>query len=95
MNMQQQQQQQQQSALGQQFMTQPPDVLSTKDLAYLHDMLAWNLLGAKRAHFIAQQCQDPEIKGILEQAGQMHERHYQTLLNHLTSHQNQQPPMMQ
>lgn len=89
------QQQQMTATRQQQVMTQPPDVLSTKDLSYLHDLLSWNLLGAKRAHFIAQQVQDQEVKNIIEQAGRMHERHYQILLNHLKSHQNQQAPMLQ
>ncbi|KMK77580.1 hypothetical protein [Alkalihalobacillus pseudalcaliphilus] len=72
---------------------EPPAILSTKDSLYLTDMLSWNLLAMKKAHFYAQQCTDQDIKQALEQAGQMHERHYQTLLPHLQS--NQQPQQNQ
>jgi hypothetical protein len=68
------------------IMQQPPQVVSTKDASYLTDMLSWNLLAMKKAHFFAGQCQDIEVKTELEKCGQMHQRHYQTLLNHLIEH---------
>ncbi|GLB59736.1 hypothetical protein [Cytobacillus sp. NCCP-133] len=71
------------------IMQQPPAVVSTKDSLYLTDMLSWNLLAFKKAHFYAQQCQDQELKTHFEQCGQMHQRHYQQLLTHLNQ-QNQQ-----
>ncbi|WP_017726349.1 hypothetical protein [Halalkalibacterium ligniniphilum] len=71
-------QQQQQS-----IMPEPPNVITTKDHLYIQDMLSWNLLASKKAHFFAQQCTDPEIKQALEQAGQMHQRHYDTIIHHL------------
>lgn len=76
------------------IMQQPPGVISTKDSLYLTDMMSWNLLSAKKAHFFAGQCQDPEIKAEAEKCGQMHQRHYQQLLGHLNYHinQQQQPP---
>ncbi|RBW71248.1 hypothetical protein [Bacillus taeanensis] len=76
-----QQQINQQSA--QQTMPQPPNVVSTKDEMYITDMLSWNLLTMKKAHFFAMHCQDQEIKTALEQAGQMHQRHYEKILSHL------------
>ncbi|MBM7570992.1 hypothetical protein [Aquibacillus albus] len=83
--------QQQNQSLGQnqgQPMPQPPNQISSKDLLYLTDMLSWNLNAAKKAHFSAQQCTNPEIKSALEQACQMHTNHYNKLLQHL----NQQNP---
>ncbi|WP_282141301.1 hypothetical protein [Cytobacillus oceanisediminis] len=71
------------------IMQQPPAVISTKDALYLTDMLTWNLLACKKAHFYAQQCQDKELKTHFEQCGQMHQRHYEQLLAHLNQ-QNQQ-----
>lgn len=68
-------------------MQQPPSIVSTKDHMYLTDMLSWNLLAMKKAHFFAGQCQNQEIKNQLEQVGQMHNRHYQKILNHLLMHQ--------
>ncbi|WP_026584719.1 hypothetical protein [Bacillus sp. J33] len=65
------------------IMQQPPAVVSTKDSLYLTDMLSWNLLAFKKAHFYAQQCQDQELKVHFERCGQMHQRHYEQLLTHL------------
>lgn len=73
-------------------MERPPGVISTKDCMYLTDMMSWNLLAAKKANFFAQQIQDPEVKAAAEKSAQMHQQHYQKLLNHLGEHaQNQQP----
>ncbi|WP_338471897.1 hypothetical protein R4Z10_03785 [Niallia sp. XMNu-256] len=67
---------------------QPPDVITTKDSLYISDMLSWNLLAMKKAHFYAQNCQNPELKTEMERCGQMHQRHYERILNHLNT-QNQ------
>lgn len=77
------------------IMPQPPAVVSTKDALYLTDMLSWNLLAMKKAHFFAQQCQDPEIVNELNKCGQMHQRHYQQILSHLNSSQTQQTTSLQ
>ncbi|MBU8880831.1 hypothetical protein BGM26_17910 [Bacillus sp. FJAT-29790] len=69
-------------------MQQPPAVISTKDSMYLTDMLSWNLLAVKKAHFYAQQCQCQELKAEFERCGQMHQRHYDQILTHLNP-QNQ------
>ncbi|MBM0066207.1 hypothetical protein [Alkalicoccobacillus gibsonii] len=79
----QQQQQGTQSNQQQGFMQEPPQVISVKDHLYLNDMLSWNLLAMKKANFYASYCQDTEIKEAITQAGQMHQRHYERLLNHL------------
>jgi hypothetical protein len=76
-------QQQPQGSTQQGYMEQPPHVLTTKDLLYLNDMLAWNLLAMKKAHFAATQCQDAELKAEVERCGQMHQRHYEQILAHL------------
>ncbi len=76
-------------------MSQPPPVLSTKDDAYLTDALSWELLAAKKAHSFACQCSDQQVKQQIEQLCQLHQRHYNTLLNHLSTNQqnydNQMP----
>ncbi|WP_173915720.1 hypothetical protein [Halobacillus sp. Marseille-Q1614] len=66
-------------------MEQPPTLVSTKDQMYITDMLAWNLNACKKAHFFAEQCQTPEIQQALEQAGQMHQRHYDKILSYLNT----------
>ena len=68
---------------------QPPAIISTKDSLYLTDMLSWNLLAMKKAHFYAQQCQDPELRAEFDRCGQMHQRHYEKVLTHLNNNQNQ------
>ncbi|KGX89757.1 hypothetical protein [Pontibacillus marinus] len=90
---------QQNQTTGQQnqmnIMPQPPTMVSTKDQLYLTDMLSWNLLAAKKAHFYAGFCQNQELKSSLEQAGQMHQRHYEKILQHLNQNAQpqQQPPL--
>ncbi|OAS87658.1 MULTISPECIES: hypothetical protein [Metabacillus] len=84
-----QQQQNMQQQQQQTMMQQPPSIVTTKDQLYLTDMLSWNLLAMKKAHFFASQCQNQEIKNQLDQVGQMHHQHYQKILTHL---QNQQQP---
>jgi len=59
--------------------------LSTKDSLYLEDMLAWNLLAAKKTHSAASNCQQPALKTQLEQCCAMHRKHYETLTNFLTT----------
>ncbi|SDZ64204.1 hypothetical protein SAMN05421736_12415 [Evansella caseinilytica] len=90
--------QQQNIGAGQQaqqnIMPQPPNVITTKDHLYITDMLSWNLLAMKKAHFFAQQCQDQEVATALDQAGRMHHAHYQTILHHLQQ-QQQMPKGMQ
>ncbi|WP_299087524.1 hypothetical protein [uncultured Metabacillus sp.] len=81
---------QQQNMQQQGIMQQPPAVVTTKDQLYLTDMLSWNLLAMKKAHFYASQCQDQEIKAQLDQVGQMHHQHYQKILTHLGSGQQSQ-----
>lgn len=74
-------------------MMTPPEVVTVKDSLYLTDMLSWNLLAMKKAHFFAQHCQDPEIKTALDKAGMMHQKHYNLILKHLNK-QNNKPPSM-
>lgn len=71
------------------IMPQPPSTVTVKDSLYLTDMLSWNLLAMKKAHFFAGQCQDPEIKALLEKTGQMHQKHYTKILGHLNTNNGQ------
>ncbi|WP_284141713.1 hypothetical protein [Virgibacillus sp. LDC-1] len=66
---------------------QPPQIISTKDLSYISDMLSWNLDAFKKANFYATQCQNPEVKEAIEQAGKLHQQHYERLLVHLNQQQ--------
>jgi hypothetical protein len=39
---------------------------------------------------MADECQDPQIKQKLQEMSQLHQRHYQVLLNHLQPQQQYQ-----
>ncbi|MBD8071480.1 hypothetical protein F7888_21400 [Bacillus sp. PS06] len=73
--------------------SEPPAVLSSKDLLYLTDMMSWNLLALKKAHFYESQCEISEISQAMKQACEMHERHYRTILGHLDA--SKQPSQSQ
>lgn len=93
MQQQQQSQQQQQpmyTPKGPQ-MSETPAVITSKDLLYLTDMMSWNLMALKKAHFYAGQCHINEISQALEKACQMHERHYNQILQHMQKHTGQAP----
>lgn len=79
-----------QNQAQQPVMSQPPNIVTVKDSLYLTDMLSWNLLAMKKAHFLASHCQDTEIKAALEKAGKMHQKHYQKILGHLNKQQGSQ-----
>ena len=75
----------QQNQGTQPVMPQPPQQVTVKDSLYITDMLSWNLLAMKKAHFFSSQCQDPEIKNALDRCGKMHQNHYQRILKHLNT----------
>lgn len=68
-------------------MSQPPDMLTNKDSAYLSDALSWELLAAKKAYHMSLECQDNQIRRQLEQLSDMHQTHYEILLNHFRPQQ--------
>ncbi|HEU4963824.1 MAG TPA: hypothetical protein VFV52_08225 [Bacilli bacterium] len=81
-----QQQNQQQQQMKQQIKQQYGghySQLSTKDFNYLKDNLSWELLAMKKCAHFAAECQDPQIAQLINQVGQMHERHYNTLLQYV------------
>ncbi|MEH7110501.1 ferritin-like domain-containing protein [Bacillus sp. JJ1764] len=61
----------------------PPQAITTKDLQYLKDAMSWELLAFKKFHFLAQHAQNQDIKQALDEAGRMHQDHYNRLLSHL------------
>lgn len=89
--MQQQQQMGQQMGNQQQpITTEPPQVITGKDLNYLEDIMSWQLNAIKKCHHFAQECVDQDIKQAIDRAGQMHARHYQLLLQHCQNNNAQQ-----
>ncbi|MDK2901758.1 hypothetical protein H0A61_02076 [Koleobacter methoxysyntrophicus] len=64
-------------------MDQPPEIITTKDLAYLKDAMSWELTAMKKCYHFARECSDAEVRNILERAGKMHQKHYEILLKHV------------
>jgi hypothetical protein len=64
-------------------MSTPPNVITTKDLSYLKDAMSWELLAMKKCSHYATYCQDNEIKSEIDRCGQMHQKHYDQLLQYL------------
>ncbi|PKG23578.1 hypothetical protein [Niallia nealsonii] len=69
-------------------MMQPPATITVKDSLYLTDMLSWNLLAMKKAHFFATNTKDQTIKSYLDKCGQMHQKHYEQIISHLNAQQS-------
>ncbi|PYI54430.1 hypothetical protein [Paenibacillus flagellatus] len=62
-------------------MTADRSQLSDKELHYLKDFLSWELLAMKKCKDAADQCADPEIRARIEQTGQTHIAHFDTILS--------------
>lgn len=76
-------QKQQQDQQQQPTFSQPPKVVTIKDTLYLKDQLSWELIAMKKCYHFARECSDSDISKAIDQAGQMHQRHYELLLKHL------------
>jgi hypothetical protein len=72
-----------QSQSQQAIMTTPPNVITTKDTHYVEDQMTWLLIAMKKCSHYSQESTDPQVKQMIDRAGQMHQRHYNTLLQHL------------
>ncbi|WP_227397180.1 hypothetical protein [Jeotgalibacillus aurantiacus] len=66
--------------------------LSTKDVLYLKDVLEWNMLAAKKAHYAAAQCTNPQLKAQLETCCTMHRNHYEKTTAFLAGQSQQTQP---
>jgi hypothetical protein len=80
--------------MGSQMQAQPvlqsvPQIISTKDCMYLKDQLSWLLLAMKKCAHYEGECTDPSAKQLARSIGQMHQRHYNLLLKHLQTNNDQ------
>lgn len=62
-------------------MKQVPNMISTKDLDYLSDMINWNFICSKKINHFINEVQDPEIKQLLESVRNMHTAHAKKLVS--------------
>ncbi|MDD2469705.1 MAG: spore coat protein [Bacilli bacterium] len=58
-----------------------PEMISTKDLDYIKDMLNWNFIAAKKANHYLEYIEDQEVAAIISQINEMHIQHYNILLD--------------
>ncbi len=61
-------------------MNQVPQMISTKDLAYLKDVFEWNLTASKKAYHYYEITTDEQLKIAFEQYYQMHKTICNTIL---------------
>ena len=61
-------------------MKEVPNIISTKDLSYIQDMLNWNMTLCKKAKMYKTLAKDKEIKALFDKVNKMHKEHYETLM---------------
>jgi len=71
-------------------MMTPPTVVTTKDLMYLKDGMSWLLDATKKCSHFSNEAQCSQVKQLIDQIGQMHQRHYNLLLQHCQNNNTQQ-----
>lgn len=67
---------------GQQMQASQANTLTSKDLSYLKDQMSWLLGAVKKCNHYAGECQDQEVKQLIQQVCQTHQRQYDMLLRH-------------
>lgn len=61
-------------------MKEVPNIISTKDLSYIKDMLSWNLVMAKKSKEYLKLVGDKDVKERLKKVNEVHKSHYEMLL---------------
>ena len=61
-------------------MKEVPNIISTKDLSYIKDMLSWNLVMAKKSKEYLKLVSDKDVKEIIKRVNEVHKSHYEILL---------------
>ena len=62
-----------------------PEMISTKDSAYIKDMFNWNYVAYKKFDSYLESIQDEEIAKLVENLADMHFNNCNTILNLLES----------
>ena len=53
-------------------MNKVPEMISTKDIAYIADIFEWNFIVCKKSHEFSEKVNDNDIKKELEKVSCMH-----------------------
>ena len=62
-------------------MNEVPEIISTKDLSYIEDMLNWNFITIKKINSYLSNITDSDVKELLSNVGDTYKKHYVVLLN--------------
>lgn len=60
-----------------------PNIISTKDLSYLEDMLNWNYVLIKKINNYVNEVKDTDVKKLLEKCSKDLKKNYNDILNTL------------
>lgn len=71
-------------------MNKVPNMISTKDLAYLKDMFEWNFNASKLAYHFSNETNNPIIKDMIMKVCRMHTEHCNKIKNMLMEGYNEQ-----
>lgn len=62
-------------------MNEVPTMISTKDLAYIEDMLNWNFITIKKINCYINKVSDNDVKELLISVSEKYKTHYNNLLS--------------
>lgn len=62
-------------------MNEVPNIISTKDLDYIKDMLKWNFVLVKKANFFMEVIADEDAKKLIEKVIKVHKSQYEKIMD--------------
>lgn len=62
-------------------MNEVPNIISTKDLDYIKDMLKWNFVLVKKANFFMEVITDDDTKKVIEKVIKVHKNQYEKIMD--------------
>lgn len=57
-----------------------PNIISTKDLSYIKDMIKWNLIISKKSRMYKDINENIDVKKFLDKISKTHTIHYKKLM---------------
>lgn len=61
-------------------MNRVPEMISTKDLSYISDIINWNVTASKTSYHFSNEVEDEELKTLLQNVSTMHADHVRRLV---------------
>lgn len=63
--------------------------LTEKDLSYMKDAIAWEIVACKKAYQYAHQTLEPECRQLMFQVAEQHQKNLEAIVQHLGEHVQQ------